>query len=57
MTHYEIRQEPSVMFKSWAVVAIDEGGNKRCVMRHLSKHQASVMLKCLQMMGAALNVE
>ena len=57
MTHYEMREEPSVIFKSWAIMAADDGGNNRFVMRYLSKDQAIVMLERLRIMGAALRVE
>lgn len=54
MSRYEMRQEPTVLPNSWAIVATDENGAERFIMRYLTEEQAANVLERFRAMGAVI---
>jgi hypothetical protein len=54
MSRYEMRQEPTVLPNSWAIVATDENGTERFITRYLTEDQAANVLERLRTMGAVI---
>lgn len=53
VTTYEIVPEVNLVWKSFSVVASDGGGNRRFMLRNLSRAHANIMLARLQATAAA----